>query len=126
MILRLKYGHYSHCIYFLALRKHDVCFLITVRPRSEIGTPFRFRDPFVPQVGLTYVRGCEIEGLLDVSGRVIEEGPEPRPILPGDSRTFRVFLDCNQYRLDMDQSANGKEVGIKRWILLLINMKHVT
>ena len=26
------------------------------------------------QVGLVYVRGCEIEGLLDDSGKVIEEG----------------------------------------------------
>ena len=26
------------------------------------------------QVGLTYVRGCEIEGMLDENGRVIEEG----------------------------------------------------
>ena len=26
------------------------------------------------QVGLTYVRGCEIEGLLDETGKLIEEG----------------------------------------------------
>ena len=65
-------------------------------------------------MGLTYVRGCEIEGLLDVNGRVIEEGPEPRPILPGDTRTFRVYLDSNQYREDMDQTAKGKEVNYTR------------
>ncbi|CAG2068626.1 unnamed protein product, partial [Timema podura] len=93
------------------LRKHDVCFLITVRPTSSIGTKFDHRAPFVPQVGLTFVRGCEIEGMLDQNGRVIEEGPEPKPALPGEKRTFRVWLDCNQYRLDMDNANQGKEVG---------------
>ena len=40
----------------------------------------RFSDQFstncllCAQVGLTYVRGCEIEGMLDANGRVIEEG----------------------------------------------------
>ncbi|XP_063231396.1 RNA helicase aquarius [Bacillus rossius redtenbacheri] len=91
------------------LRKHDVCFLITVRPMCSIGTKYNHREPFVPQVGLTYVRGCEIEGMLDQSGRVIEEGPEPKPQLPGEKRTFRVWLDCNQYRLDMDNANQGKE-----------------
>ncbi|XP_066993686.1 RNA helicase aquarius isoform X2 [Anabrus simplex] len=91
------------------LRKHDVCFLITVRPTVSIGTKYNHREPFIPQVGLTYVRGCEIEGMLDQNGRVIEEGPEPKPQLPGERRTFRVWLDCNQYRHDMDQASQGKE-----------------
>lgn len=53
-------------------------------------------------MGLACVRGCEVEGMLDANGRVIEDGPEPRPQLPGEQRTYRVWLDCNQYRLDMD------------------------
>lgn len=53
-----------------------------------------------------------MEGMLDSNGRVVEDGPEPKPVLPGDSRTFRVWLDCNQYRNDMDNIAqNGGEVG---------------
>jgi hypothetical protein len=48
-----------------------------------------------------YVRGCEVEGMLDENGRVIEEGPEPKPQLVGEKRTFRVLLDCNQYHADM-------------------------
>ncbi|XP_046401770.1 RNA helicase aquarius isoform X1 [Ischnura elegans] len=92
-----------------SLRKHDVCFLITVRPVCNIGTQFTHTQPFIPQVGLVYVRGCEIEGMLDQNGRVMEEGPEPKPPLPGDTRTFRVWLDCNQYRTDMDLASQGKE-----------------
>ena len=35
---------------------------------------FDWSKPFVPQVGLAYVRGCEVEGMLDEQGKVIEEG----------------------------------------------------
>lgn len=77
------------------------------------GTRYNFREPFLPQVGLVYVRGCEMEGMLDSNGRVVEDGPEPKPVLPGDTRTFRVWLDCNQYRNDMDNIAqSGSEVRI--------------
>jgi len=58
----------------LDLRKHDVAFLLTVHPTSPIGTRYNPNEPFVPQVGLVYVRGCEIEGMLDEAGKVIEEG----------------------------------------------------
>ena len=59
---------------FEALHKHDVAFLVSVRPPYAIGTMYSHQQPFVPQVGLVYVRGCEIEGMLDENGRVIEEG----------------------------------------------------
>lgn len=91
------------------LRKHDVCFLITVKPINPIGTKYSHKLPFIPQVGLTTVRGCEVEGMLDSNGRVIEDGPEPRPMLSGDTRTYRVWLDSNQYRLDMDSASHGNE-----------------
>uniref|UniRef100_A0A673CNS9 RNA helicase aquarius n=1 Tax=Sphaeramia orbicularis TaxID=375764 RepID=A0A673CNS9_9TELE len=89
------------------LRKHDVCFLITVRPNLPYGTRFDRRQPFVEQTGLVYVRGCEVQGMLDDKGRVIEEGPEPKPKLRGDSRTFRVWLDPNQYQQDMTSSIQS-------------------
>lgn len=91
------------------LRKHDVCFLITLKPTSPIGTKYNYREPFIPQVGLVNVRGCEIEGMLDASGRVIEDGPDPRPNLPGEQRTFRVWLDCNQYRMDMENLQQNND-----------------
>ncbi|XP_013384354.1 intron-binding protein aquarius-like [Lingula anatina] len=91
------------------LRKHDVAFLVTVRPLHGYGKRYNHKEPFIPQVGLTYVRGCEIEGLLDADGKVIEEGPEPKPDLPGDTRTYRVWLDPNQYQTDMAETVEGKE-----------------
>lgn len=58
------------------LRKHDVCFLVTVRAQMGLHEPFDWEKPFVPQVGLMYVRGCEVEGMLDEEGKLIEEGEE--------------------------------------------------
>ena len=91
------------------LRKHDVCFLVTIKAQMSLYDQFDWNKPFVPQVGLAYVRGCEIEGMLDEEGRVIEEGPEPKPKLSGKSRTFRIWLDTNQYQEDMSCVVKGSE-----------------
>lgn len=34
----------------------------------------------------------------------LTQGPDPKPKLRGDSRTFRVWLDPNQYQQDMTNS----------------------
>ncbi|CAF1627837.1 unnamed protein product [Rotaria magnacalcarata] len=91
------------------LRKHDICFLITCKSSTKVGTAYDYRQPFIPQVGLTYVRGCEIEGMLNIDGRVIEEGVDEKPMLSGDTRTWRVWLDPNQYQADIQATLNGTE-----------------
>jgi len=95
-----------------SLRKHDVCFLVTVRPPQ--GTDINYMDipaaQYLETTGLFYVRGCEVEGMLDENGRVIEEfSGEPKPKFKTGERTFRVKLDCNQYREDMDLTSKGAE-----------------
>lgn len=102
-----------------ALRRHDVCFLVTVKPQKLPGTAYDSKEPFISQVGLTYIRGCEIEGMLGPTGKVIEEGPEPKPEIEGDKRTFRVWLDCNQYRLDMLNAVEGKEDVYKTFNIIM-------
>ena len=94
----------------LGLRKHDVCFLISVQAKMGYQEQFDWSKPFVSQVGLKFVRGCEIEGMLDENGRVIEEGPEPKPQFTGNARSFRVWLDTNQYQRDMTKIVEGAEV----------------
>ncbi|KAL5015941.1 hypothetical protein ScPMuIL_005530 [Solemya velum] len=79
-----------------SLRKHDVAFLITLRPTVDIGHKYNHKEDFIPQVGLCYVRGCEIEGMLDDEGK-------------GERRTFRVWLDANQYQQDMTRVVAGDE-----------------
>lgn len=76
----------------------------------SIKDQFDWSQPFVSQVGLESVRGCEVEGILDEQGRVIEEGPEPKPQFSGPSRTYRVWLDTNQYQQDMARLVQGGEV----------------
>ncbi|KAE9418231.1 hypothetical protein Angca_003479 [Angiostrongylus cantonensis] len=87
-----------------SLRKHDVCFLVTCRSTQPVGTKYDVRKPFKDQIQVTYVRGCEIEGMMDQNGQVIEEfeAYEKKPQIQGDIRKYRVFLDPNQYRIDME------------------------
>jgi len=91
------------------LRRHDICFLITCKPLTKAGTNYDYRQAFIPQVGLTYVRGCEIEGMLNADGHVIEDGSDERANLTGDTRTWRVWLDPNQYQTDIQSTLNGAE-----------------
>lgn len=91
-------------------------------------TRYDLKGDFMSQVGLAYVRGCEIEGMLDGGGRVIEEGPGPRPHVPGDTRTFRIVLDANQYKIDLDGISKGQEVSSNSlkplWILFSSFVKY--
>jgi len=105
------------------LRRHDVCFLLTLRPpmtatdRGFLDIP---AEEYCQATGLMYVRGCEVEGMLDENGRVIEEfGSEPKPRFSSGNRTFRVLLDCNQYREDMDMTSQGGEDVYSSFNLLL-------
>jgi intron-binding protein aquarius len=79
------------------LRRHDVCFLLTVRPPQSatyvnlLDIP---ADEYLERTGLMYVRGCEVEGMLDENGRVIEEfSSEPKPKFTSGDRTFRSAED---------------------------------
>ncbi|PIC30447.1 hypothetical protein B9Z55_021685 [Caenorhabditis nigoni] len=118
------------------LRRHDVCFLVTCRKngpkimekwspnlkfvknghkfskisqksrRSATGLKFDVRRPFAEQIEVQSVRGCDVEGMLDAEGHLLEEytSYEKKAKIPGDMRKFRLLLDPNQYRLDMEQS----------------------
>ena len=124
---------------------------MSVQAKMALHESYDYSKPFPSQVGLAYVRGCEVEGMLDSEGKVIEEGktanqtnkqawcllviheqskyydntphkyvyvlvsvagPEPKPELKGDSRTFRVWLDTNQYQKDMEDVVRGGEVSV--------------
>ena len=40
-------------------------------------------------------------------------GPEPKPVLSGNSRTYRVWMDTNQYQRDMARVVKGEEVSLR-------------
>ncbi|XP_040564351.1 RNA helicase aquarius [Lepeophtheirus salmonis] len=102
------------------LRKHDVCFLVTVRPPIHNQEKNRH---FVETYGIMSVRGCEIEGILDENGRVMEEGIIEKPIFKGDNRTFRVKLDTNQYHEDMESIALENKQDVYETFNVLIRRK---
>ena len=106
-----------------SLRKHDVCFLVTVQPNCPPGTPYNYKEPFIPQVGLTYVRGCEIEGMLDPQGKMIDETALDKPYYDTDFRTYRVWLDPNQYKQDMDLTSGADEEDIYDTFNILVRRK---
>ena len=84
------------------LRRHDVIFLVALDPKKNIGDKFSFDADFIDEFGVKFVRGAEIEGLLNEEGKLYEEGLDQRPIFSDNNRTFRCFLDTAQYQLDCD------------------------
>jgi len=55
------------------LRRHDTCFLVSFRKPNErdpLGWP---EGSFAEKNLIKFVRGCEIEGLLDSKGKLIDE-----------------------------------------------------
>jgi intron-binding protein aquarius len=96
-----------------SMHKYDIGFLITIRTTHPPEYRYDRKQPFVPHVGLVYVRGCEIEGLIGNDGKMIEEGLEFKSKVTGDKRTWRVHLDPNQYMIDTDkitENPNAEDV----------------
>ncbi|KAF7260530.1 hypothetical protein EG68_01763 [Paragonimus skrjabini miyazakii] len=96
---------------WLGLRRHDPVFLVTVRPTKNKGWKYDPADHFVPQVGLLYVRGCEIEGQVDKEGKLVPDEERlgflpkkgEKPNLVDTLPTWRVRLDPVQYQLDAER-----------------------
>lgn len=91
------------------LRRHDPCFLITVRGLKTYGSHFSYKEQFRTQIDVVYVRGCEVEGMLDDDGKLLADDPETRKSqsVTGDTRTWRVRLDPSQYQLDMQRKTEA-------------------
>ncbi|XP_004347836.2 aquarius [Capsaspora owczarzaki ATCC 30864] len=109
------------------LRKHDIAFLVTVRAKRPVGernlpvASSASSADIADAIGIQYVRGCEIEGLLDSRGRLIDESFQSRERQQEErhqftrltSRTFRVWLDPNQYQIDVDALTEGERRRIE-------------
>jgi intron-binding protein aquarius len=90
-----------------SLRKHDIGFLISLKPSNTPEQRYNSKESFLNQMGNVTVRGCEIEGFLNEDGKlIIDEGPngiKNKLKFENNLRTFRVFLDSNQYKSDTDR-----------------------
>jgi len=85
-----------------SIRKHDIGFLVSLKPTNACEQRYDRKDSFLKQVGLVTVRGCEIEGLLNDDGKIINEDSQNKKFT-GFKRTFRVLLDSNQYQIDHEK-----------------------
>ena len=70
------------------------------------------QPPFL--FGITYVRGCEIEGMLDSEGKMVEEynreAKEDGPVFTKEFvRTYRVYIDPCQYQEDLEKHTSDPE-----------------
>ena len=52
-----------------------------------------------------------------------ELGPEPKPVLPGDTRTYRIWLDPNQYQQDMEKTAKGEAEDVYESLNVIMRRK---
>ncbi|CDS41037.1 intron binding protein aquarius [Echinococcus multilocularis] len=101
------------------LRRHDPVFLVTVQPKSQLRNwKYNPHKPFLSQIGILAVRGCEIEGQVDKAGKLIPD--EERFGLvqskdefdaPTTAPTWRVSLDPCQYQEDINRLRNEKNRG---------------
>lgn len=73
-----------------------------MRPNLPYGTRFDRRQPFGEQTGLVYVRGCEVQGMLDDKGRVIEEGK----FYFASAVIFLIYFFNIYFPLDINQNHN--------------------
>ncbi|KAM3183594.1 hypothetical protein ACTXT7_010031 [Hymenolepis weldensis] len=108
-----------------AIRRHDPLFLVTVQPKShQRNWRYNPRQPFLSQIGILAVRGCEIEGQVDKAGKLIPD-EERFGLVPGKESfdiavtapTWRISLDACQYQQDItrlrDEKNRGKAIHIQ-------------
>ncbi|KAI3382198.1 hypothetical protein SNEBB_002821 [Seison nebaliae] len=114
------------------IRRHDVGFLIACRPTQSFNNyDFKTTVNFFDQVEIISVRGCQVRGIVDLSGLIVDDmklielnkkGMDMNDDDDGDGddkrndnriiklpktneRTWRVSLDSNQYHID----SNGEK-----------------
>ncbi|KAG0240897.1 hypothetical protein BGW41_006553 [Actinomortierella wolfii] len=98
-----------------AVREHDVLFLLTIQAHDETSEAWDGKTPFRKHYGLKYVRGCEVVNIIGPNGRPLDNKKDPQLIQEhrqGNTRTFRVALDPNQFKIDQEASRKpgGEDV----------------
>lgn len=67
--------------YSINLKKHNVTFLITLKPTIPIHHKYNFRKPFIPQIKLTYIRNYKIKNILNIKNKIIKNNKKHKKIL---------------------------------------------
>ncbi|VDK80918.1 unnamed protein product [Dibothriocephalus latus] len=75
-------------------RGHKSLFREVIHHKFMKGQMYNPRKPFLSQIGIVAVRGCEIEGQVDKAGKLIPD-EERFGIVPAKSKRHRHFLFLN-------------------------------
>ncbi|KAG0208037.1 hypothetical protein BGX31_002448, partial [Mortierella sp. GBA43] len=88
-----------------AIREHDILLLLTMEAHEEMDDEWdNNRVSFRKHYGLKYVHGCEVVSAI-ANGKFDYKKSDPQLIQDhraGNTRTFRVALDPNQYKIDQE------------------------
>ncbi|KAF9919175.1 hypothetical protein FBU30_011136 [Linnemannia zychae] len=99
-----------------AIREHDILFLLTIEAKEESYEEWDGRISFREHYGLKHVRGCQVVSVIGPNGKPFDyKKSDPKLIQDhrtGNTRTFRVALDPNQYKLDQEvaKKSGGDDV----------------
>ncbi|CAG8713817.1 13961_t:CDS:10, partial [Acaulospora morrowiae] len=111
--------------------QHDVLFLLTIQAHDGTSDKYKDEMPFRPHFGLKYVRGVEVCDIIGDDGKnrkPIDEIGKPRvddrkPKISGNTRTLRVLLDTNQFKMDMDRYSRVKDEDVYETFNVLMRRK---
>ncbi|GJJ70103.1 intron-binding protein aquarius [Entomortierella parvispora] len=94
-----------------AIREHDILFLLTIEAHDHMDEEWDGKGSFRKHYGLKYVRGCEVLSVIGPNGKPFDyKKSDPQMIQEhrtGNTRTFRVALDPNQYKLDQEAAKKN-------------------
>ncbi|KAF9951183.1 hypothetical protein BGZ70_001099 [Mortierella alpina] len=107
-----------------AIREHDILFLLTIEAHDDIDEQWDGKESFRRHYGLKYVRGCEVVSVIGPNGKPFDyKRSDPQMIQDhrtGNTRTFRIALDANQYKIDQDNAnKNGGQDVYQTFNVLL-------
>ncbi|KAF8940749.1 hypothetical protein BGZ47_007611 [Haplosporangium gracile] len=99
-----------------AIREHDILFLLTVEAQEESYEHWDGKVSFRKHYGLKHVRGCQVVSVIGPNGKPFDyKKSDPKLIQDhrtGNTRTFRIALDSNQYKVDQEtaRKSGGSDV----------------
>ncbi|KAH7056430.1 aquarius, isoform CRA_c [Linnemannia elongata] len=99
-----------------AIREHDILFLLTVEAQEESYEHWDGKVSFRKHYGLKHVRGCQVVSVIGPNGKPFDyKKSDPKLIQDhrtGNTRTFRIALDSNQYKMDQEtaRKSGGSDV----------------
>ncbi|KAF9115052.1 hypothetical protein BGX27_009079 [Mortierella sp. AM989] len=110
-----------------AIREHDILFLLTIEAHDDIDEQWDGKVSFRKHYGLKFVRGCEVVSVIGPNGKPFDyKKSDPQMIQDhrtGNTRTFRVALDANQYKIDQNNAHKNETPDVYQSFNIILRRK---